>query len=115
MKIKTIIRNTDHVEKFDEEVNEAIADGWILVKREVLPGMQYNATNWAWRALYAELVLPDPAPEPEPVAVDPWELARQLKAFCDSVPKADCVERRCPLLPLCNMMLSNKAIDEWEV
>lgn len=115
MKIKTIIHNTDNVEKFDKEVNEAIAAGWILSKREVLHGTQYNATNWARRALYAELVMLDPEPEPEPVAADPLDLVRQLKEFCNGVPKKTCVDGECPLLGICDQALKCKAIDEWEV
>ena len=39
-KIKTIRARLSNVETFDEEVNEAIAAGWYLVKRYTIP--RYN-------------------------------------------------------------------------
>lgn len=37
-KIKTIRWTTDRSVGFDREVNEALAEGWYLVKRYTLPG-----------------------------------------------------------------------------
>lgn len=53
-RIKTIIRNTNGVEEFDAEVNKAIAEGWTLVKREVLRPYE-GPTRLFFRMLYAEL------------------------------------------------------------
>lgn len=50
--IKTIAHNIDHMTEFDRDVNEALAAGWALVKREVLI-LQTPGKNIA---LYAELV-----------------------------------------------------------
>lgn len=52
--IKTIIKRTDDWGLFDEEVNKAIAEGWTLVKRDVLH--PYEGHTYVFtRALYAEL------------------------------------------------------------
>ena len=39
-KVKTIRYKIDYAEDFDEKVNEALAEGWYLVKRYTLPS--YN-------------------------------------------------------------------------
>lgn len=50
LQIKTIFYKIDLYEKFDREVNEALADGWELVRRDVLvPHVQDRYT-----LLYAE-------------------------------------------------------------
>lgn len=82
MEIKTLIANTDNVVAFDKKVNEAMAEGWRLAKREILPGQQYNETNWARRILYAELVKLDPPAEPE--TPDLLKAVQVIKAECDS-------------------------------
>lgn len=123
MKIKTVITNLLDAKEFDEVVNAYMADGYLLTKREChTVDLRYakhtsDGDVFTEHVLYAEMVLPDPAPDPEPVAADPWDLVRQLKDFCDSVPKIDCVNRDCPLHPLCETMTTGKriAIDEWEV
>lgn len=48
--IKTILKGTDYLENFDAAVNKALAEGWTLTKREVLPPFDYYH-----RTLYAEL------------------------------------------------------------
>jgi hypothetical protein len=80
MKIKTICRNFDWVEEFDKLVNEAVAEGWYLTKREVIPGVAGVNTN-SRRLLYAELVQLDPEPESE--ALDPIEALNVVRAFCN--------------------------------
>lgn len=52
--IKTIMRNASAAEEFDAEVNKAIAEGWTLVKREVLRSYDGEANSFI-RMLYAEL------------------------------------------------------------
>lgn len=52
--IKTIMRNANAAEEFDAEVNKAIAEGWALVKRDVLRPYE-GPTRIFFRMLYAEL------------------------------------------------------------
>lgn len=52
--IKTIARNANAAEEFDAEVNKAIAEGWALVKRDVLRPYE-GPTCLFFRMLYAEL------------------------------------------------------------
>lgn len=111
MKIKTILRNTDNVEQFDAEVNNLLAEGWRLVKREVLPGMNYNADNWARRALYAELVKIDPVPEAQPQ--DPIEALHVIKATCEARPINDCQAGRCPLYVWCCHLEDSNDPTDW--
>lgn len=41
-KVKTIRKQLDYAESFDEAVNAALADGWYLVKRYTLPSYAEN-------------------------------------------------------------------------
>ena len=43
-KIKTLRYQLDYAEEFDKIVNEALADGWYLVRRYTLPSY-HNGTN----------------------------------------------------------------------
>lgn len=52
IKIKTIATTLENYNTFDEQVNEALAEGWELVRREVLPPRQVAT---APTLLYAEL------------------------------------------------------------
>lgn len=54
LEIKTIIYRADDMEDFDKEVNGALADGWELTKRELLPPCEGPTRYWE-RVLYAEL------------------------------------------------------------
>ena len=56
MQIKTISKRLDYVRVFDEEVNEALAEGWILKNRYVVPGGQLTGDIYAHRMLVAEMV-----------------------------------------------------------
>ncbi|MBR5865752.1 MAG: hypothetical protein IKY89_05715 [Alistipes sp.] len=49
--VKTVRRQMDYAEKFDEALNQALATGWTLVKREVVN----PATPDEHIMLYAEL------------------------------------------------------------
>lgn len=53
MQIKTIRYRLDNAEDFDNEVNEALSDGWILKKRYI---SDPQATQGGYRILIAELV-----------------------------------------------------------
>lgn len=60
--IKTIVRIADAgPEVFDNDVNKALAEGWKLVKREVLPP-EFSGDGYYKRRYYAELEK-DEAPE----------------------------------------------------
>lgn len=50
--IKTIIER--YADNFDKAVNAALAEGWILTKREVLPPFE-GERFYAEQKLYAEL------------------------------------------------------------
>lgn len=115
MKIKTIVTNMDNVEQFDAQVNELLAEGWHLTKREVLPGMNYNANNWARRALYAELVQLDPEPEPEAQPLDPIDAVYAIKATCNAVPLKDCQGGRCPLYVWCCQLEGGRDPSDWDL
>lgn len=52
--IKTITKQLDGSVQFDAEVNAALAEGWTLVKREVLQAYE-GQTRVFYRMLYAEL------------------------------------------------------------
>lgn len=53
MQIKTIKYRLDNAESFDNEVNEALSDGWILKKRYI---SDPQATHGGYRMLIAEMV-----------------------------------------------------------
>lgn len=52
--IKTIMKQAENWEQFDTEVNKAIAEGWTLVKRDVLRPYEGDTCAY-YRMLYAEL------------------------------------------------------------
>lgn len=71
LQIKTIMKSTcDQFDEFDKEVNDALAEGWELVRRDVLPpyaGVLKNEGHLWKRVLYAELEREvEPAEEEEP-------------------------------------------------
>jgi dUTP pyrophosphatase len=71
IQIKTIKNRIDNNASFDNEVNKALAEGWILCKRTVLTPAQPNTrTNYFHTMLYAELYKPDQNEILEPIAVD---------------------------------------------
>lgn len=56
MKIKTIKNRLDNAAQFDEDVNAALADGWVLARREVLlPQQPHCGGTYLHIMLYAEL------------------------------------------------------------
>ena len=44
-KVKTIYERADDYELFDKRVNDALADGWYLVKRYTVPGQSTQHYN----------------------------------------------------------------------
>lgn len=116
MKIKTINKRLDQADEFDAQVNAATAEGWRLVKREVIPAGPNPDSH---RLLYAELVEPDPVPEApeaaEPQPADPFDAVRAIKATCMATPMEDCQHGRCPLYAWCCQQESCTDPSEWEV
>jgi hypothetical protein len=109
MQIKTIFSTFDNVDEFDQQVNDHLAEGWQLVKRDVLP-----ETAQTFRQLYAELVKPDAPAAPQPRSIGPLDAAYALKEFCKSVSNHDCLNDRCPLSGWCDMMRRGDSPSEWE-
>ena len=56
LQIKTIKKPFNHTTEFDEEVNAALAEGWRLVKRDVVGPFPVKTEVFnVWVMLYAEL------------------------------------------------------------
>lgn len=54
LEIKTIAHPATEREEFDAEVNKALAEGWELIRRDIIP--PYEGSTYVWeRILYAEL------------------------------------------------------------
>lgn len=104
MKILTIVHNEP--ETFDNLVNNALEDGYILGRRGPEP-IGDGAVK-----LYAELVkLDEPEDLPEAQPGDPMELIRQLRDFCAGS-KCD----TCPLENWCPVWLPrNEGPADWEL
>lgn len=100
MKIKTIKNRLDNATNFDKEVNAAIAEGYQLVQRDVIPGFRLDGGNYLHNMLFAQLVLPDPVPEPE--QGDPVEALRCIRDFCKAMPVEKCLTPACPLHDWCH-------------
>lgn len=103
MKIKTIVRGLPV--DFDESVNEALENGYLLERREVLPDAVAGFKH------YAQLILPDPVPE----ATDPRDLLRQVRAFCHSQPIEDCHANKCPLAAWCDQIREGCDPSDWNL
>lgn len=106
MKIMTIFDRS--VITFDRQVNEAMANGYKLTRREVLPGR--NSPNDT--ALYAELVRLD---EPEAPPLDPLDALRAIKATCEGVTPEDCRADRCPLSAWCQERPDGYDPVDWDI
>lgn len=55
LQIKTIKNRLDNNGWFDNEVNEALRDGWTLKKRTVLRPIAQHQSSYCHMMLYAEL------------------------------------------------------------
>lgn len=76
IEIKTIAAKLENLNNFDEQVNEALAEGWELVRREVLPPRQVAT---APTLLYAELervIETEEEEEPEDNGAAEWVVSR---------------------------------------
>lgn len=79
--IKTIVHIADAgPEVFDNDVNKALAEGWKLVKREVLPP-EFSGDAYYKRRYYAELEKDD---APEQLAELPQTLKAIIKETAES-------------------------------
>ena len=78
MQIKTIKNRIDNNNSFDREVNEALAEGWILTKRYILEGKNLGGCTYSHSMLIAEMVKEDP---------DPLEI--KIKYFDDEIEKVE--------------------------
>lgn len=112
MKIKTIAYKLsgDNLQTFDDQVNAAMAEGWQLVKREVLPGMNLGAAYFAPH-LCAELVQLDPAPG----LPDPLEALRSIQAMCLATSTTDCLAGKCPLEEWCQQLAKGGDPTDWDI
>lgn len=78
LEIKTILTSSNEHEEFDEKVNDALRNGWELVRRDVLPPFEGDTRFWC-RLLYAELereVEPKEPEETEDDSVAEWRITR---------------------------------------
>lgn len=100
MQIKTIWKPLDYIGMFDNTVNDALADGWRLTKREILPS----------NLLYAELVKVDPLPET--AAIDPLEAVQVLARACEAAPH--CEPGSCPLHDWCTGLSTDSVPKDWK-
>lgn len=105
MKIKTIW--TKDLIGFDNQVNEALAEGYQLTRREVLP----DTANLDQSVLYAELVKLDPPAEPE--TPDPMDLLRQVREACLRVPSNGCNPEGCPMFNWCEQLRRGGDPTDW--
>lgn len=55
LQIKTIRNRLDNAESFDKAVNAALAEGWVLIKREVIIPRAQSENMQTHTMLYAEL------------------------------------------------------------
>lgn len=104
MKIKTIVH--DYPCRFDDLVNQALEEGYLMEERGVLPvggdGAIYH---------YARLVRLDP--EPGPGQIDPIQALHQIKEICEAV--TDSCDN-CPIKDWCFGPLKNgDDPTDWEL
>jgi hypothetical protein len=96
MKIKTVNAKLIDSETFDREVNKALEEGYRITRQDVIPGGSYMSNM-----LYAQMVLPDPTPEPE--QPDLLEALRTIRDHCAAMPTERCLTPDCPLSPWCDL------------
>ena len=109
MEIRTILINAGQAERFDKLVNEALAEGFHIVKRELLPFVE-GPSRYVDRAYYAELVKLDPPPAPKP-----WEEA--VKTLHDTCETAGGCGEACPMFAWCEKNLPGDSIppNYWDL
>jgi hypothetical protein len=92
---------------FDDLVNTALTEGYILEHRGLLPPDVEGLS-----AHYAQLIKLD---EPtEPVPVDPVQALQSVKEFCKNTPADICVNS-CPLYGWCQRYTGATDPAEWDL
>lgn len=120
MEIKTIVKRLGEPSVFDSKVNAALAEGWHMVKREVIPGGPMTENTAAHRMLYAELVKldePEPVETTEPETIDPLDAVRWIRDTCEGMDSDRCDNGLCPLWAWCMTTDNrvNEAPNKWHV
>ena len=89
MEIKTIVVPRGiGTNVFDKQVNDALKEGFQLLRRDVLPGTKVGLNDYT-PAYYAELVKPD---EPQvPKSRNVLDVLNVVRDFCDSNKCGDCL------------------------
>ena len=101
MKIKTIAKEASW--EFDEEVNQALEEGYTLTSRRLI-GTPAGTRDYH----YAELVQLDPLPEPQ--EIDPMAAVRAIRDVCERQKSCG----RCPLTNLCDHFFVGSPCD-WDM
>ena len=109
MEIKTVCKEVcaKGTALFDQEVNELLADGWRLSKRDLIPGYDLGDEVYFAPAYYAELVKLDEADmEPQEAELPIWEDAVDaLRLACGTA--EDCTKDGCPMFAWCQKNLAD--------
>lgn len=90
---------------FDQQVNEALADGFTLERRDLV----FSTTGAGHH--FAQLTKKDP--EPEPVPADPIDLVRAIREVCLATDGDDCGTDRCPLNAWCEQLRAGGDPTDW--
>lgn len=112
MKIKTIKNRLNNAEQFDKELNRALADGYQLIRRDIVPGFSLTGGGCLHNMLYAEMVLPDPAPDPEPVEIDAIQALHIVKDAC-LAHSGSCNE--CQMYEWCEQLRTGGDPTDWHL
>lgn len=109
MKIKTVW--TADTVGFDDQVNQALKNGYQLVKRDLVPAPHLDDTVY-----YAELVLPDEPEvlEPQEDQLSPLGALHVIQDACFGTNDKDCLYK-CPLRPWCNQLRDGGDPTDWDL
>lgn len=111
MEIKTIVVPRGiGTNVFDKQVNDALKEGFQLLRRDVIPGHDDGSARLE-PAYYAELVkLDEPARKDDAPSV--FELLEAVSKFCAAKPTCD----GCPLEEFCEAHLAdNEGPADWDI
>jgi rubrerythrin len=83
LEIKTIMTESNNPEEFDKKVNDALREGWELVRRDVLPAQTENRYSMLYAELEREIEEEDPEVDTDTAR---WKLSRDpaLPYRCDT-------------------------------
>ena len=109
MEILTITSSRDKgTVEFDERVNKALEEGYILVERDMIPGGSFGSKTYQ-PAYYAELVRTDEQPQKD-ATLTTLDALRIVREFCDDH-KCD---NTCPLIEFCERhMAEGEGPTDW--